>query len=59
MPSSFIPFDIENDVVITTDSIKQTKDDKYNNKESSINHSLILFRVRHLNCVICFISLGA
>lgn len=43
MPSSFIPFDIENDVVITTDSIKQTKDDKYNNKESSINHSLILF----------------
>ena len=38
MPSSFIPFDIENDVVITTDSIKQTKDDKYNNKESSINH---------------------
>ena len=35
MPSSFIPFDIENDVVTTTDSIKQTKDDKYNNKESS------------------------
>lgn len=42
MPSSFIPFDIENDVVTTTDSIKQTKDDKYNNKESSINHIFVL-----------------
>ncbi len=42
MPSSFIPFDIENDVVITTDSIKQTKDDKYNNEESSINHIFVL-----------------
>ena len=41
MPSSFIPFDIENTVVITTDSIKQTKDDKYNN-ESSINHIFVL-----------------
>jgi len=42
MPSSFIPFDIENAVVITTDSIKQTKDDKYNNEESSINHIFVL-----------------
>lgn len=42
MPSSFIPFDIEDDVVITTDSIKQTKDDKYNNEESSINHIFVL-----------------
>jgi len=42
MPSSFIPFDIENAVVITTDSIKQTKDDKYNNKVSSINHIFVL-----------------
>ena len=42
MPSSFIPFDIENDVVITTDSIKQTKDDKYNNKVSSIKHIFVL-----------------
>ena len=42
MLSSFIPFDIENAVVITTDSIKQTKDDKYNNKESSINHIFVL-----------------
>ena len=42
MPSSFIPFDIENAAVITTDSIKQTKDDKYNNEESSINHIFVL-----------------
>ena len=42
MPSSFIPFDIENAVVITTDSIKQTIDDKYNNEESSINHIFVL-----------------
>ena len=42
MPSSSIPFDIENNVITTTNSIKQTKDDKYNNKESSINHIFVL-----------------